>query len=141
MDDLTPEQRQKNMRAIKSKDTKIELMLRKALWREGIRYRKNYKVLFGKPDIAITKYRIAIFCDSDFWHGYEWEERNRRIKSNRNYWIPKIERNMERDRQVNAQLTRDGWIVLRFWEWQIKKELDKCINEIMNTIGNCRGKE
>ncbi|MEA4986946.1 MAG: very short patch repair endonuclease [Anaerovorax sp.] len=140
MDDLTPEQRRKNMRAIKSKDTIIELMLRRALWREGIRYRKNYKSLLGKPDIAITKYRIAIFCDSDFWHGYEWEERNKRIKSNRDYWIPKIERNMERDRQVNAQLTNDGWIVLRFWEWEIKKQLDKCINEIMNTIENCRRK-
>ena len=141
MDDLTPEQRRKNMRAIKSKDTIIELMLRRALWREGIRYRKNYKSLLGKPDIAITKYRIAIFCDSDFWHGYEWEERNKRIKSNRDYWIPKIERNMERDRQVNAQLTNDGWIVLRFWEWEIKKQLDKCINEIMITIENCRRKE
>jgi len=141
MDDLTPEQRRKNMRAIKSKDTIIELMLRRALWREGIRYRKNYKSLLGKPDIAITKYRIAIFCDSVFWHGYEWEERNKRIKSNRDYWIPKIERNMERDRQVNAQLTNDGWIVLRFWEWEIKKQLDKCINEIMITIENCRRKE
>lgn len=140
MDDLTPEQRRKNMRAIKSKDTMIELMLRRALWREGIRYRKNYKSLPGKPDIAITKYQIAIFCDSDFWHGYEWEERNKRIKSNRDYWIPKIERNMERDRQVNAHLTNDGWIVLRFWEWEIKKQLDKCINEIMNTIENCRKK-
>ncbi len=137
MDDLTPEQRRKNMRAIKSKDTTIELMLRKALWRKGIRYRKNYKLLPGKPDVAITKYRIAVFCDSDFWHGYEWEERNKRIKSNRDYWIPKIERNMERDRQVNEQLTSDGWIVLRFWEWQIRKQLDKCINEIMNTIENC----
>lgn len=141
MDDLTPEQRRKNMRAIKSKDTTIELILRRALWREGIRYRKNYKLLLGKPDIAITKYRIAIFCDSDFWHGYEWEERNKHIKSNRDYWIPKIERNMERDRQVNAQLTNDGWIVLRFWEWEIKKQLDKCINEIMITIENCRRKE
>ena len=97
MDDLTPEQRKKNMRAIRSKDTTIELALRKALWQRGIRYRKNYKGLIGKPDIVITKYRIAVFCDSDFWHGYDWENRKARIKSNRDYWIPKIERNMKRD--------------------------------------------
>ncbi len=84
-------------------------MLRKALWREGIRYGKNYKQLPGKPDIVIKKYKIAIFCDSDYWHGYDWNERNKRIKSNRDYWIPKIERNMERDRQVNAQLTEAGY--------------------------------
>ena len=123
MDDLTPEQRRKNMQAIRSKDTSIELRLRKALWQEGIRYRKNYKKLPGKPDIAITKYRIAVFCDSDFWHGYDWENRNERIKSNRDYWIPKIERNMERDQEVTKRLQEDGWIVLRFWEWQLKKLL------------------
>ena len=137
MDDLTPEQRRKNMQAIKSKDTTIELSLRKALWREGIRYRKNYKKLPGKPDIAITKYRIAVFCDSDYWHGYDWENRQARIKSNREYWIPKIERNMERDRQVNCQLAEAGWIVLRFWEWQIRRQLDDCMNEIQNTIREC----
>ena len=96
MDDLTPEQRRKNMQAIKSKDTSIEIALRKALWNQGIRYRKNYKALPGKPDIAITKYKIAVFCDSDYWHGYDWENRSQRIKSNRDYWIPKIERNMKR---------------------------------------------
>ena len=103
-DDLTPEQRRKNMQAIRSKDTSIELRLRKALWERGIRYRKNYKKLIGKPDIAITKYRIAVFCDSDYWHGYDWENRNQRIKSNREYWIPKIERNMARDQEVNEAL-------------------------------------
>lgn len=134
MDDLTPEQRRKNMQAIKSKDTTIELMLRKALWREGIRYRKNYKQLPGKPDIVITKYRIAVFCDSDYWHGYDWENRQARIKSNREYWIPKIERNMERDRQVNIQLVATGWIVLRFWETQIRKDLSGCVNDVLDTI-------
>ena len=94
MDDLTPEQRKKNMQAIRSKDTTIELALRKALWKKGIRYRKNYKGLIGKPDIVITKYRIVVFCDSDFWHGYDWDNRKSRIKSNQEYWIPKIERNM-----------------------------------------------
>ena len=116
MDDLTPEQRRKNMQAIKSKDTSIELRLRKALWQSGIRYRKNYKKLPGKPDIVITKYHIAVFCDSDFWHGYDWETRNQRIKSNREYWVPKIERNMERDKAVTRQLQEAGWTVLRFWE-------------------------
>ena len=130
MDDLTPEQRRKNMQAIKSKDTSIELALRKALWHKGIRYRKNYKPLPGKPDIAITKYRIAVFCDSDFWHGYDWENRHQKIKSNRDYWIPKIERNMQRDQEVNEKLRSDGWIVLRFWGRQIKRDVVACADEI-----------
>lgn len=134
MDDLTPEQRRKNMQAIKSKDTKIEVSLRNALWHLGIRYGKNYKNLPGKPDIAITKYRIAVFCDSDFWHGYDWETRHQRIKSNREYWIPKIERNMQRDKEVTAQLQEAGWVVLRFWEWQIKKDLDECVNLVVRAI-------
>lgn len=136
MDDLTPEQRRKNMQAIKSKDTSIEIALRKALWSRGIRYRKNYKLLPGKPDIAITKYKIAVFCDSDFWHGYDWENRSQRIKSNREYWIPKIERNMQRDCEVNELLKKEGWTVLRFWEYQIKKELPVCVEKIVSTIGN-----
>ena len=124
MDDLTPEQRRKNMQAIRSTDTSIEIALRTALWHRGVRYRKNYKQLPGKPDIAITKYRIVVFCDSDYWHGYDWENRHQRIKSNRDYWIPKIERNMARDKEVNEMLEAQGWIVLRFWEWQIRKHLD-----------------
>lgn len=134
MDDLTPEQRKKNMRAIRSKDTTIELALRKALWQRGIRYRKNYKGLIGKPDIVITKYRIAVFCDSDFWHGYDWENRKARIKSNQDYWIPKIERNMKRDREVTATLVEQGWIVLRFWEHAIRKELEECVNDIQEAV-------
>lgn len=134
MDDLTPEQRKKNMRAIRSKDTTIELALRKALWQRGIRYRKNYKGLIGKPDIVITKHRIAVFCDSDFWHGYDWENRKARIKSNQNYWIPKIERNMKRDREVTAALVEQGWIVLRFWEHTIRKELEECVDDIQEAV-------
>ena len=134
MDDLTPEQRKKNMRAIRSKDTTIELALRKALWQRGIRYRKNYKGLIGKPDIVITKYRIAVFCDSDFWHGYDWENRKARIKSNQNYWIPKIERNMKRDREVTAALVEQGWIVLRCWEHTIRKELEECVDDIQEAV-------
>ncbi len=134
MDDLTPEQRRKNMQAIRSTDTSIEIALRTALWHRGIRYRKNYKQLPGKPDIAITKYRIVVFCDSDYWHGYDWENRHQRIKSNRDYWIPKIERNMARDKEITAQLQAMGWIVLRFWEWQIKKRLNECVDVVIKTI-------
>ena len=133
-DNLTPEQRRKNMQAIKCRDTSIELALRKALWKKGIRYRKNYKLLIGKPDIVITKHKIAVFCDSDYWHGYDWENRSRRIKSNRDYWIPKIERNMERDKEVTESLERDGWLVLRFWEWQIRRQLDECVAEILSAV-------
>ena len=133
-DDLTPEQRRRNMQAIHSKDTTIELLLRKALWERGVRYRKNYKKLIGKPDIAITKYKIAVFCDSDYWHGYDWENRNQRIKYNRDYWVPKIERNMARDREVTEALQRDGWLVLRFWEWQIRKHLSECVESVLQAI-------
>ena len=134
MDDLTPEQRKKNMQAIRSKDTTIELALRKALWKKGIRYRKNYKGLIGKPDIVITKYRIVVFCDSDFWHGYDWDNRKSRIKSNQEYWIPKIERNMKRDKEVTAVLVEQGWIVLRFWEHSIRKNLENCLDDIEEAV-------
>ena len=92
-------------------------------------------------DIAITKYRIAVFCDSDFWHGYDWENRNQRIKSNRDYWVPKIERNMQRDKEVTALLQEAGWVVLRFWEWQIKKHLDECVDAVTNAIASAGSKE
>jgi DNA mismatch endonuclease Vsr len=141
MDDLTPEQRRRNMQAIKSKDTTIELALRKALWHEGIHYRKNYKILPGKPDIVLTKYKIAVFCDSDYWHGYDWENRQNRIKSNRDYWVPKIEHNMERDQEVNRQLEESGWSVLRFWEWQIRKHLPDCVAEIIKAVNCCKAEE
>ena len=134
MDDLTPEQRKKNMQAIRSKDTTIELALRKALWKKGIRYRKNYEGLIGKPDIVITKYRIVVFCDSDFWHGYDWDNRKSRIKSNQEYWIPKIERNMKRDKEVTAVLVEQGWIVLRFWEHSIRKNLESCLDDIEEAV-------
>ena len=122
------------MQAIRSKDTTIELTLRKALWRKGIRYRKNYKGLIGKPDIVITKYRIVVFCDSDFWHGYDWENRKSRIKSNQEYWIPKIERNMKRDKEVTEVLVEQGWIVLRFWEHSIRKNLESCLDDIEDAV-------
>jgi DNA mismatch endonuclease (patch repair protein) len=133
MDDLTPEQRRKNMQHIRSTDTSIEIKLRKALWHEGIRYRKNYKALPGKPDIAITKYRIAVFCDSSFWHGRDFEKK-KPVATNHQYWDAKIRRNMERDNEVNQQLRAAGWTVLRFWDIDINKSLDECINTIIEAV-------
>ena len=134
MDNHTPEQRKKNMQAIKSKDTEIEIILRKELWSRGYRYRKNYKKLIGKPDIALTKYKIAIFCDSEFWHGKNYRESTDRIGTNAEYWKQKILRNIERDRQVTEQLTLDGWTVLRFWEKDIRKDTETCVQTILNAI-------
>ncbi len=117
MDRLTPEQRHTNMANIKNKDTSIELLLRKALWKENIRYRKNYPELPGKPDIVITKYKIAIFCDSEFFHGKDWEILRPTLErgNNPDFWIKKISRNIERDDEVNKQLLFMGWYVIRFW--------------------------
>jgi len=134
MDKLTKNQRRKNMQAVKSKDSKIEVRLRKALWHQGHRYRKNYSRLEGKPDIVLVKYRIAIFCDSEFWHGYDWKNKKCEIKSNQEFWVKKIEKNMERDTEVNKALQEDNWTVLRFWGNQIKKNLDDCIRIIESTI-------
>ena len=132
MDNLTPTQRKKNMQAIKSSETKIEQTLRKALWHEGIRYRKNYNKLIGKPDIVIKKHKIAIFCDSDFWHGKnDCEEK---INSNRKFWIEKIKQNKERDLNITLTLRDQGWTVLRFWETDIKTDLQSCIKEILKHI-------
>jgi DNA mismatch endonuclease (patch repair protein) len=133
MDDLTPEQRRKNMQHIRSKDTSIEIKLRKALWHEGIRYRKNYKALPGKPDIAITKYRIAIFCDSSFWHGRDFDKK-KPVDTNHEYWDSKIKKNMKRDLDVNRQLKEMGWLVLRFWDIEINKQLEMCVNTVLEGI-------
>lgn len=134
MDTHTAEQRHKNMQAIKSKDTKIEICLRKELWLRGIRYRKNVKDVFGKPDIAFKSKKVAVFCDSEFWHGYNWNEKKESIKSNRNFWIPKIERNIERDKEVNAKLEAEGWKVLRFWGNEIKKNVEACADLIVDAL-------
>ena len=136
MDNLTKEQRHKNMVNIKGKNTSIELCLRKALWNKGIRYRKKYKKLPGKPDIAITKYKIAVFCDSEFFHGKDWEVLKPRLEAGNNaeYWVPKISRNRERDEEVNKELLFLGWTVIRFWGKEIKKNTDECIKVIEETI-------
>ena len=134
MDKLTPEQRRKNMQAVKNKDSSIEIILRKELWARGLRYRKNYSKVLGKPDIVFIRKKVAVFCDSEFWHGYDWEHKKEEIKSNRNSWIPKIERNIKRDTEVTQALTDDGWIVLRFWGNQIKKQLSDCADKIEKAV-------
>lgn len=135
-DNLTPEQRKKNMQHIKSKDTKIEVKLRKALWERGFRYRKNYKELPGKPDIVFTQYKIAVFCDSEFFHGKDWEVLKPRLEKTQNseYWLKKISRNMERDDEVNKRLLFEGWTVIRFWGKDILKDTEECIRVIEETI-------
>ena len=135
-DDLTKEQRRKNMQHIRSNDTKIEVLLRKALWKRGYRYRKNYKDLPGKPDIALTKYKIAIFCDGEFFHGKDWEVlRPRLVKCNNSeYWISKISKNRKRDDEVNKKLLFMGWTVIRFWGRDIKNNTDECIKVIDETV-------
>ena len=100
---------------IKGKNTSIEILLRKSLWHRGIRYRKNYKRLPGTPDIAITKYKIAIFCDSEFFHGHNWEIKKQKLGNKRQYWIKKIERNMARDRENDLKLIAMDWVPIHFW--------------------------
>lgn len=136
MDRLTKEQRHKNMSRIKNKDTKIEVLLRKKLWDEGIRYRKNYKDLPGKPDIAITKYKIAIFCDSEFFHGKDWDDLQLQLErgTNSEFWINKIGKNRERDEEINKRLCSLGWTVIRFWGKDIAKNPDECVKVIKETI-------
>ena len=136
MDTMTPEQRSRTMSHIKSKDTKIEIALRKALWHKGYRYRKNYKDLPGKPDIVLTKEKIAIFCDGEFFHGKDWEILKPRLAKSNNgeYWQKKIERNIQRDDEVNKELLFLGWTVIRFWGKDILKKTDECIRVIEETI-------
>lgn len=136
-DKLTKEQRHRNMVSIKSKDSKIELLLRKKLWEAGIRYRKNYSKLPGKPDIAITKYKIAVFCDSEFFHGKDWDStlKPQLLRgSNADFWIHKISSNMKRDAEVNDELKRLGWVVVRFWGKDIIKDPDRCVEAVKSSI-------
>jgi len=130
VDKLTKKQRKKNMQAVKNKDSTIELTLRKALWEKGLRYRKHYNKLPGKPDIVFKGKKVAVFCDSEFWHGKNWEERKHDFKSNKEFWHKKIERNIERDKEVNKELNEMGWTVIRFWGEEIKNDVDKCVTKI-----------
>ncbi len=130
----TTEKRSKMMGKIRGKNTKPELMLRKSLWSLGYRYRINVKNIPCRPDIVFRKHKLLIFIDGEFWHGYQWEEKKDSIKTNRDFWIPKIERNRQRDRECNALLRSQGWTVMRFWTHQIKRELGTCLQQIIDHI-------
>ncbi len=130
MDKLTKEQRKKNMQAIKSSGSKIEVVLAKSLFARGHRYRKNNKSVFGKPDLTFKNLKIAIFVDGEFWHGKDWDTRKNDHKTNKDFWHKKIENNIQRDNVVNEELKKQGWTVLRFWGGDIKKHLLSCILKI-----------
>ena len=140
MDNLSSEQRRKNMQHIRAKDSEIEVALRHALWTKGYRYRKNYSLLPGKPDIVFTKDKIAIFCDGEFFHGKDWEVLKPRLEKSNNsdYWIKKILRNKERDDEINKKLLFMGWTVIRFWGSDIKKNIDECVRVVEETIFELR---
>jgi DNA mismatch endonuclease Vsr len=134
MDKLTVEQRRKNLQAVRASGSKIETALAKALFAKGLRYRKDDRTVFGKLDLTFKKYKLAVFVDSEFWHGKNWEIKKFDHKSRQEFWLTKIERNIERDNEVNEKLIAEGWKVLRFWGKDITKNLNKCINKIQKTI-------
>ena len=134
MDRITKEQRRRNMQAVKSRDSKIEKKLARALRLLGYKFKRNYSKVTGKPDIIFPRLKVAVFCDSEFWHGKNWRVKKREIKTNRKFWYPKIERNIARDREVNSLLRRAGWEVLRFWGKDIEKKTDKCVRAIEKTV-------
>ena len=138
MDVHNKEQRSKNMRAIKSKGTKMEVKLAKELWSRGHRYRKNNKKIFGTPDLTFNKYKLAIFVDGEYFHGKDWDNQKHRIKTNQQFWWNKIEKNIKRDKLVNETLKKQGWLVLRFWSKEIKKQLEMCIAIIENELKNSK---
>jgi DNA mismatch endonuclease (patch repair protein) len=119
------------MRRIKTKDSTPEILLRKALWKMGLRYKIHCEKVIGIPDIAFPSKRIAIFVDGDFWHGYNWEKKKKSLKTNRGFWIPKIERTIQRDKEVTLALINARWCVIRIWEHEVKTDLDNCIKRIL----------
>ena len=134
-----PQITHKIMSSIKSKDTRPELLLRKALWRENMRYRINYKKLPGKPDIVFTKKKVVIFCDGDFWHGHNWALRglsslDEELNGYSEFLKEKILRNIQRDSEITKDLTSMGWIVIRIWESDIKKDVNKCVELIKDVM-------
>ena len=131
--DTTPEIR-KRMSKVRLKNGKAETILAKRLWHEGYRYRRNYKKLPGSPDIALTTYKVAVFVDGEFWHGENWEERKAKLKHNREYWIEKIEENMARDKRVDGQLQEIGWTTVHFWEKQVLRHTDECLQVVLELI-------
>ncbi len=116
------------------KEGKAEVSLAKELWKRGLRYRKNYKKLPGSPDISLLKYHIAVFIDGEFWYGKDWSQRKDRLKSNREYWIEKIEENIARDKRNDLLLADMGWVPIHFWEKEVKKDLGSCIDRIIDMI-------
>ena len=130
----TTPKRSRTMSRIRSIDTKPEVALRKKLWAKGYRYRKNYKGLPGTPDIVFLKEKVAVFVDGEFWHGYNWKEKKKKIKSNSNYWIPKIERNIKRDKEITKKLEGSGWLVIRLWAREVTENVDKSANKIINCL-------
>lgn len=133
-----PFTRSEIMSKVKSKNTNIEVILRKALWGKGLRYRKNYNKLIGTPDIVFLKAKLAIFCDSEFWHGKYFLEGKSIPKTNQNFWVEKIRTNIERDKKVDSKLIEDGWKVLHFWGNDIKKNLDNCVNSIEHILSSAK---
>lgn len=134
MDRLTPEQRKKCMQSNKSTGTKPELVLAKAMWALGLRYRKNSGSIFGKPDFSFKKYKVAVFVDGEFWHGKDWERKKAEIKGNREFWITKIERNIRRDMEVTGRLKAEGWTVLRFWSNDVVKNTTYCAEKVKEIV-------
>jgi len=130
----TTKARSELMKKIRSKNTKPEIKLRKTLWSLGLRYRINDTTLPGSPDISFKKYRLVIFIDGEFWHGYNWGEKKAKIKKNRKYWIPKIERNILNDKENNSQLEYMGYKVFRFWAQEIDKNIANCLTQIIEYI-------
>lgn len=130
------EERHNTMSKIRGKDTKPEIILRKYLWNKGVRYKKNCKGLPGRPDIAITKYKVAVFCDSEFFHGKDWDKQRAKIQqgSHPDYWVKKIERNIARDKQKDKELQDLGWIVIHFWSKDIEKNTDDCFLKVKDAI-------
>lgn len=122
------------MSSIRAKNTKAEIIFRQALWKTGIKYRVNNRSLPGRPDVSNNRLRLAVFIDGEFWHGQDWEEKKKRIKSNKDFWIPKIERNIQRDQMTNRKLLRMGFVVFRFWEKQVLKDLAFCIKQVLDYV-------
>ena len=132
----TNEHVKKTMQGNTKKDTSIEVLFRKALWRSGVRYRKNCKDILGTPDVAIKKYKLAVFCDGDFWHGKEYHG----VKNHKKFWDEKIKRNQERDLEYTIRLRDEGWTVLRFWESDIRTDVVGCIDKVINEIKRLKEK-
>jgi DNA mismatch endonuclease, patch repair protein len=130
----SPETISYTMSRIRGKNTGIEMTLRKALYAHGVKARHNSKYIFGHPDLSWKGYKVVVFCDSEFWHGYHFAEQEKKIHSHQEYWIPKIEHNIARDVQVNEELTKEGYTILRFWGQDIEKDTEKCVEKILAAL-------